>query len=69
MSDKDLLVIISEMLRKQDQQSEKLDQHSAILNQQSANINELKDTLKQFIDVSVQHFEKQDGFNIQFLSN
>jgi DNA repair ATPase RecN len=38
------------------------------INQQSANINELKDTLKQFIDVSVQHFEKQDGFNTQFLS-
>jgi len=82
MSDKDLLVVISEMLRKQDQHSAILNQHSEILNehtgllnnqkdainQQSVTINELKDTLKQFNDISVQHFEKQDGFNTQFLS-
>ena len=40
MSDKDLLVVISEMLRKQDQQAEKLDEHSRILNQHSEILNE-----------------------------
>jgi hypothetical protein len=33
MSDKDRWVVISEMLRKQDQQAEKLDEHSVILNE------------------------------------
>lgn len=56
MSDKDLLVVISEMLRKQDQ-------HTEI-------ISETNVKLQKFIDISVEHFtfqqhfaERQEKFN------
>jgi hypothetical protein len=82
MSDKDLLVVISEMLRKQDQHAEKLDLHSEILNEhtkllknqidisnkQTDSINEMRDILKEFTAISVQNFQKQDKFNETFLS-
>ena len=65
MSDKDLLVVISEMLRKQDQQAEKLDEHSVILNRHTAIldhhtglITETNETLKRFVDISIQQFEQ-----------
>ena len=51
MSDKDLLVVISEMLRKQDQQAEIL--------------KETSETLKHFVDISIQQFEQQLKFNEQ----
>jgi len=60
MADKDLLVVISEMLRKQDQQTEIL--------------RETNSTLKQFMEVSIEEFksqhkfqEQQQGFNEKFL--
>ena len=89
MSDKDLLVVISEMLRKQDQQAEKLEEHSVILNQhtrildehtgilneqsgilneQSGLIRETNNTLKQYIDISIQQFQLQQNFNERFLN-
>jgi hypothetical protein len=49
MSDKDLLVVISEMLRKQDQQAEIL--------------KETSETLKEFVDISIKQFEEQHSFN------
>ncbi|HEY8929672.1 MAG TPA: hypothetical protein VIM55_10805 [Mucilaginibacter sp.] len=88
MSDKDLSVVISEMLRKQDQQAEKLDEHSSILNhhteilnqhtdilnkqieisnKQTALIIETNNTLKQFMEVSIQQFQQQQNFNERFL--
>lgn len=51
MSDKDLLVGISEMLRKQDQQAEKLDDHSRILNQHSEILNEHTGILKNHTEI------------------
>lgn len=58
MADKDLLVVISEMLRKQDQQTEIL--------------RETNSTLKQFMEVSIEEFkyqrkfqERQEEFNKQ----
>jgi len=66
MSDKDFLVVISEMLRKQDQQAGKLDQHTEILR-------ETNETLKKFVEVSIEQFqqqhiqfEQQQQFNEQF---
>jgi hypothetical protein len=74
MTDKDLLVVVSEMLRKQDQQSEKLDEHSEImnkhteiLNQQTNLINETNNTLRQLMEVSIQQFQQQQQFNEKFL--
>jgi hypothetical protein len=61
MSDKDLLVVISEMLRKQDQQAEILAKHTQILG-------ETNETLKNFVDVSIQQFQQQDNFNAHFLA-
>lgn len=51
MTDKDLLVVISEMLRKQDQQSEQL--------------METNTTLKQLVDISLQQFQYQQGVDEQ----
>lgn len=51
MADKDLLVVISEMLRKQDQQTELL--------------RETSNTLTQFMGVSVKQFDQQYKFNKQ----
>lgn len=51
MADKDLSVVISEMLRKQDQQTEIL--------------RETNSTLTQFMGVSVKQFEQQHKFNEQ----
>ena len=53
MSDKDLLVVISEMLRKQDQQAEILKENH--------------ETLKNFVDISIQQFQQQQKFNEHFL--
>lgn len=96
MSDKDLLVVIAEMLRKQDQQAEKLGEHSVILNQHTEILNqhteilnqhtgilnqhtevlieqrvltkETNDTLKQFMEVSINQFQQQQEFNERFFN-
>jgi len=82
MSDKDLLVVISEMPHKQDLQAEKLDEHSVILNQHteilsqhthilnqhSGLIKETNNTLKHFVDISIRQFQQQQDFNERFLS-
>jgi len=60
MSDKDLLVVTSEMLRKQNQQAEILDKHTGILK-------ETNDSLKNFVEVSIQQFQQQQQFNEHFL--
>jgi protein-tyrosine phosphatase len=52
MTDKDLLVVISELLQKQDQQAE-------ILNKQSGMIEETNKTLQKFMEVSIKQFEWQ----------
>lgn len=54
MSDKDLYVVIAEMLRKQDQQSEILER--------------IDSTLNEFMELSLKQFEQQLKFNENFLS-
>src|SRR3569833_129166 len=56
MSDKDLLVVISEMLRKQDQQAEILGKHTQILQ-------ETREALTDFIEISPQEFQRNNSFN------
>lgn len=56
MADKDLLVIIAEMLRKQDQ-------HTEILKQQTGMLAETNTTLKQLVEISVHQFQLQQDFN------
>jgi hypothetical protein len=51
MPDKDPLVVISEILRKQDQRSEKLDEHTEILKQ-------TRESLDNFIGISIQEFDQ-----------
>lgn len=63
MADKDLLVIIAEMLRKQDQHTEILKQQSKILEQHSVMMAETNTTLKQLIEISVHQFQIQHQFN------
>ena len=74
MSDKDLLVVISEMLRKQDQHSEILsnqtkilNHHSEILNIHTKKFDEMGSTLKSLLDISITQFEKQQIFNEKML--
>ncbi len=74
MSDKDLLVVISEMLRKQDQHSELLSKQTEILskqtemiNIQTKSINEMGSSLNNFIKISINQFEQQQTFNEKFL--
>jgi len=60
MSDKDLLVVISEMLRKQDQQAEILSKHTEILE-------DTRESLMNFVDISMQQVEQQQVFNEKML--
>jgi cysteinyl-tRNA synthetase len=62
MSDKDLLVMISEMLRKQDQ-------HSELLSKQTETLEKIGSSLGNFIDISVNQFQYQEKFNEKFLDN
>ncbi len=62
MSDKDLLVVISEMLRKQDQ-------HSELLLKQSETLEKIGSSLNNFIEISINQFEQQQKFNEKFLGN
>lgn len=63
MADKDLLAIIAEMLRKQDQHTEILNQQSKILEQHSVMMAETNTTLKQLVEISVHQFQLQQDFN------
>lgn len=54
MKDKDLLVVIAEMLRKQDQQTEILKKNN--------------ETLATFVEVSIKQFDEQHKFNEKFLA-
>jgi hypothetical protein len=67
MKDKDLLVVIAEMLRKQDQHSEILNLHTQILNQHTQILERTNETLVAFADVSIKQFEQQQVFNEKFL--
>lgn len=60
MKDKDLLVVIAEMLRKQDQQTE-------ILTNQSKLLEKTNETLTTFMEISVKQFDEQHKFNMKFL--
>jgi len=73
MTDKDLLVVISEMLQKQDRQTAILEVHSKSLmniNNRLENLEKgmekINDTLKDFVDISVKQFEEQQKFNRAF---
>lgn len=56
MADKDLLEVISEMLRKQDQQSELI----VVTNNR---IMETNNILKEFMGVSIKQWDEQQKFN------
>ena len=56
MADKDLLEVISEMLRKQDQ-------HSELIAATNNGINETNTILKEFMGVSIKQWEEQQKFN------
>jgi predicted nucleic acid-binding Zn-ribbon protein len=62
MSDKDLLVVISEMLRKQDQ-------HSELLSKQTETLEKIGTSLNNFIEISINQFEQQFKFNEKFIDN
>lgn len=75
MADKDLLVIIAEMLRKQDQHTEMLSSQSSILSRQteilekhSEIMTDTNKTLKQFVAISINQFDEQQKFNEHMLS-
>ncbi|HEX8377042.1 MAG TPA: hypothetical protein VF602_04440 [Pedobacter sp.] len=74
MKDKDLLVVIAGMLRKQDQQAETLNlhtqilqHHTQILTNQTQLLEKTNETLSSFMEVSVKQFDEQHRFNEQFL--
>ena len=56
MADKDLLEIIAEMLRKQDQ-------HSELIAATNNGISETNSILKDFMGVSIKQWEEQQKFN------
>ena len=56
MADKDLLEVISEMLRKQDQ-------HSELIAATNNGIRETNNILKEFMGVSIKQWEEQQKFN------
>ena len=67
MSDKDLLVVISEMLRKQDQHSELLSKQTEMINLQTQSLEKIGSSLNNFIEISINQFEQQQKFNEKFL--
>jgi hypothetical protein len=68
MTDKDLLVVISELLRKQDQQAEILDHHTKLIGQTNERLQELTDISVKEFEWQHKQAEEQRGFNQQFLS-
>ena len=60
MSDKDLTVLVAELLRKQDQ-------HSEILKKHSKNFEKIETTLSTLVEISINQFEQQQVFNEKFL--
>jgi hypothetical protein len=76
MKDKDLLVVIAEMLRKQDQQAETLNlhtqilqHHTQILTNQTQLLEKTNETLSTFMEVSIKQFDEQHKFNEKFLAS
>ena len=67
MIDKDLLVVISEMLRKQDQHSELLSKQTEMINLQTQSLEKIGSSLNNFIEISINQFEQQQKFNDKFL--
>lgn len=67
MSDKDLLVVISEMLRKQDQHSELLSKQTEMINLQTQSLEKIGSSLNNFIEISINQFQQQQKFNEKFL--
>lgn len=70
MTDKDLLVIIAEMLRKQDQHTEILQKQGEILQKQNETLqkqgeilNDMNLTLKGFMQLSIKQFDEHQKFN------
>lgn len=70
MADKDLLEVISEMLRKQDQQSEligvtntRVMEMNNSLVQINTSLNDTNDILKEFMGVSIKQWDEQQKFN------
>ncbi|CAN5432634.1 hypothetical protein BH09BAC6_BH09BAC6_17200 [soil metagenome] len=58
MSSKDVLALISAILKK----------HTRILNEHTLLLKETNNTLKQYIDISIQQFQFQQNFNERFLN-
>ncbi len=74
MADKDLLVVISEMLPKQDQHTEILNRqseillgHTKLLVKQGETLETVSKSLTTLTDVSVEQFGQQQKFNEEFL--
>ena len=63
MADKDLLEVISEILRKQDQQSELIAKTNNSLIETNTRIMETNDILKEFMGVSIKQWDEQQKFN------
>lgn len=70
MGDKDLLVVIAEMLKKQDRQSELIEKTNSLIHktnaltqETNALTQETNTTLKQFMEISIKQFEQQQQFN------
>nr|MBC7613116.1 hypothetical protein [Pseudopedobacter sp.] len=63
MADKDLLEVISEMLRKQDQHSELIGETNNGIKETNSQLVETNSILKEFMGVSIKQWEEQQKFN------
>ena len=63
MADKDLLEVISEMLRKQDQHSELIVATNNGIMETNNRLGETNNLLKEFMSVSIKQWEEQQKFN------
>lgn len=68
MGEKDLVSLISEMLRKQDQHSEILNKQIEILTLHSKKFESMENTLSSLLEIFITQFEKQQVFNEKLLS-
>ncbi|OCX50942.1 hypothetical protein BEL04_19675 [Mucilaginibacter sp. PPCGB 2223] len=68
MTDKDLPVGISELLRKQDQQAEILDLHTKLISQTNERLQVLTDVSIKEFEWQHKQAEIQEAFNEKFLS-
>ena len=63
MADKDLLEVIAEMLRKQDQHSELIVETNNGIKETNSQLGETNSILKEFMGVSIKQWEEQQKFN------